>query len=258
MASADGADKAIGRDAMFAQRSQVTNASGKRMAMTTGILRALAALSVVGLGVTGESFRVVAQNGGPEVAYVETVSGRVFAFAQGKPTLLDVLDLVGDGTALTLQADSTLRLCHYRLGKRLNLKGPLRASITAAGLTTEDGKPVAASAESCAAPVLSLVQGGIVSRGGVSREVALTTVDVSLRPIIKVVNQSKTPIRQVALWDDLRQNVVVTFEGNTARPKLDADQSYLLVVDQGDGNEAKLTLKASAATRSGPLILTVR
>jgi hypothetical protein len=223
------------------------------MAMTTGILRALAALSVVGLGVTGESSRLAAQSGTPEVAYVETVSGRVVAFAQGKPILLDVLDLVRDGTALTLQADSEIRLCHYRLGKLLNLKGPLRASITAAGLTTEDGKPVAASAESCAAPVLSLVQGGVVSR-----KVALTTVDVSLRPIIRVVNESKNPIRQVALWDGLRQKVVMTFEGNTARPKLDADQSYLLVVDQGDGNESKLTLKASAATPSGPLILTVR
>ena len=221
--------------------------------MTNGILRALAVLSVAGLGVTSESSRLAAQDGASEVAYVETVSGRVVAFAQGKPTLLDVLDLVRDGTALTLQADSELRLCHYRLGKLLNLKGPLRASITAAGLTTEDGKSVAASAESCAAPVLSLVQGGVVSR-----KVAFTTVDVSLRPMIKVVNQSKSPIRQVALWDDLRQNVVVTFEGNTARPKLDADQSYLLVIDQGDGNESKITLKASAATRSGPLILTVR
>ena len=60
------------------------------------------------------------------------------------------------------------------------------------------------------------------------------------------------------LSERLHQNVVATFEGNTARPKLDADQSYLLVVDQGDGNESKITLKASAATRSGPLILTVR
>jgi hypothetical protein len=228
------------------------------MAMTTGILRALAALSVAGLGVSGESSPVAAQSGASEVAYVETVSGRVVAFAQGKPTLLDVLDLVRDGTALSLQADSEIRLCHYRLGKFLNLKGPLRASITAAGLTTEDGKPVAVSAESCAAPVLSLVQGGVVLRGVVSRKVAFTTVDVSLRPIIKVVNQSKSPIRQVALWDGLHQNVLVTFEGNTARPKLDADRSYLLVVDQGDGNESKLTLKASAATQSGPLILSVR
>jgi hypothetical protein len=229
-----------------------------RLAMTTGVLRALAALSVAALGVSGESFPVAAQNGASEVAYVETVSGRVVAFAQGKPTLLDVLDLVRDGTALSLQADSEIRLCHYRLGKFLNLKGPLRASITAGGLTTEDGKPVAVSAESCAAPVLSLVQGGVVLRGVVSSNVAFMSVDVSLRPIIKVVNQSKSPIRQVALWDGLQQNVLVTFEGNTARPKLEADRSYLLVVDQGDGNESKLTLKASAATRSGPLILTVR
>jgi len=51
---------------------------------------------------------------------------------------------------------------------------------------------------------------------------------------------------------------LVTFEGNTARPALDADRSCPLVVDQGGGNESKLTLKASAATQSGPLILTVR
>jgi hypothetical protein len=241
-------------DAMFARSDLgLRMRSQGRMAMTTGILRALAALSAVGLGVTAESSLVAAQSGASEVAYVETVSGRVVGFAQGKPTLLDVLDLLRDGTALTLQADSEIRLCHYRLGKFLNLKGPLRASITAAGLTTEDGKPVAASAESCAAPVLSLVQGGVVSR-----KVALMTVDVSLRPIIRVVNESKSPIRQMALWDGPRQNVVATFEGNTARPKLEADQSYLLVIDQGDGNESKLTLKASAATRSGPLILTVR
>jgi len=216
------------------------------MAMTTGIVRALAALAVVGLGVTSQSSRLAAQDGASEVAYVETVSGRVVSFAKGKPTLLDVLDIVRDGTALTLQADSELRLCHYRLGKFLNLKGPLRASITAAGLTTEDGKPVAASAESCAAPVLSLVQGGLVSRN-----VAFTTVDVSLRPIIKVVNQSKNPIRHVALWDEPRQKILATFEGNTARPKLDADRSYLLVVDQGDGNESKITLKAIRAGIDG-------
>jgi hypothetical protein len=254
MASANGDIETTGRDAMFARSDLGSQMRAQgQTAMATGILKVLAALSVVGLGVTGASSAVVAQSGASEVAYVETVSGRVVAFAQGKPILLDVLDLVRDGTALTLQSDSEIRLCHYRLGKFLNLKGPLRASITAAGLTTEDGKPVAASAESCAAPILSLVQGGVVSR-----KVALTTVDVSLRPIIRVVNQSKNPIRQVALWDGLRQNLVTTFEGDTARPKLDTDQSYLLVVDQGDGNESKITLKASAGTRIGPLILTVR
>src|SRR5262245_37456357 len=254
MGSADGAVEATRREAMVARSDLGSQMRAQgRTAMTTGILRAVAALSVVGLGVTGESARLAAQDSASEVAYVETVSGRVVAFAKGKPILLDVLDLVRDGTALTLQADSELRLCHYRLGKLVSLKGPQRALITAAGLTTEDGKPVAASAESCAAPVLSLVQGGVVSR-----KVAFTTVDVSLRPIIKVVNEGKSPIRQVALWDDQRQNVVATFEGYTARPKLDAGRSYLLVVDQGDGNESRITLKASAATRTGPLILTVR
>src|SRR5262245_61352665 len=152
--------------------------------MTTGILRVLAALSVVGVGVTGESSPLAAQSGASEVAYVETVSGRVVAFAQGKPILLDVLDLVRDGTALTLQADSEIRLCHYRLGKLLNLKGPLRASITAAGLTTEDGKPVGASAVSYAPPVFSLDLGR-----DVARQVAVMSVEVSDSPGITVVKQ---------------------------------------------------------------------
>jgi hypothetical protein len=197
--------------------------------------------------------RLAAQDGGSEVAYVETVSGRVVALTQGKPTLLDVLDLIREGTAVTLQAQSELRLCHYRLGRMLNLKGPLRASITLAGMTADDGKPLAASTEACAAPSMSLVQGGIVSRA-----ITFTTVEVPLRPAIKVVNQGKSPIRQVALWDSAREKLLATFDGTVARPKLDADQSYQLVVDQGDGNESRLMLKASAASRTGPLIVTVR
>lgn len=221
--------------------------------MTTGLPRVLAAFAVIGLGVAGEISHSAAQDGASDVAYVETVSGRVVAFAQRKPTLLDVLDLVSAGTALALPANSELQLCHYRLGKLLNLRGPLRASITASGLTTEDGKAVAASAELCAAPALSLLQGGVISR-----KVAFTTVNVPLRPVIKVVDRSKKSIRQVALWDDLRQKVLVRFERNTARPILEDDKSYLLVVEQDDGNELKMALKASVAARTGPLIVTVR
>jgi hypothetical protein len=220
----------------------------------TGTLKVVAALSGVGLMIGGGQWSpLAAQDGGSEVAYVETVSGRVLAFTQGKPTLLDVLDLIREGTALTLQAQSELRLCHYRVGRMLNLKGPLRGSLTTSGMTGEDGKPLAVSAEACAAPSMSLVQGGIVSRA-----IAFTTVEVPLRPAIKVVNQGKSPIRQVALWDGAREKLLATFDGNVARPRLDAEQSYLLVVDQGDGNESRLMLKASSTSRSGPLIVTVR
>jgi hypothetical protein len=57
----------------------------------------------------------IGQASGAEVALVESVSGRVVAFAAGKPTLLDALDVVSEGTQLDLQANSELRICHYKM-----------------------------------------------------------------------------------------------------------------------------------------------
>ena len=94
-----------------------------------------------------------------------------------KPTLPDVLDLVRDGTALTLQADSKLRLCLPA--------GPLRALLTAAGLTTEGRQAGRRLGRIVCRPGLvagprrhRLAQSGLHDRGR------------ALRPIIKVVNQS--------------------------------------------------------------------
>src|SRR5262249_57070537 len=73
-----------------------------------------------------------------EVAYVESVTGNVDAAAQGKPVLLDALDVIGDRTRLDLTANSELRLCHYQLRKLVSLKGPLRASVSASGVAIID------------------------------------------------------------------------------------------------------------------------
>src|SRR5262245_59760926 len=59
-----------------------------------------------------------------DVAYVAEVSGRVVASSQGKPTLLDTLDIISAHTRLDLQANSELRICHYRSQQLLSLKGP--------------------------------------------------------------------------------------------------------------------------------------
>src|SRR5262245_14769896 len=100
-----------------------------------------------------------------DVAYVEGISGRVVAMAEGKPTLLDALDVISDRTRLDLQANSELRICHYPTRQLLTLKGPLRASISRDGVTAENSKTAVASAGTCAAPVVSTFQGGVVSRG---------------------------------------------------------------------------------------------
>jgi hypothetical protein len=102
---------------------------------------------------------------GTEVAFVENVSGRVIAFAAGKPALLDALDVVSDGTRLDLQANSELRICHYQMRQFLTLKGPLRASISRDGVVVEHSKTVFTAAGSCAAPLDSPFQGGIAIRG---------------------------------------------------------------------------------------------
>jgi hypothetical protein len=106
-----------------------------------------------------------AQETAADVAYVAEVSGRVVAFAQGKPTLLDALDIISDRTRLDLQANSELRICHYQTHQLFTLMGPLRASISRDSVTAENGKAIAASAGSCAAPVVSIYQAGFVTRG---------------------------------------------------------------------------------------------
>ena len=100
-----------------------------------------------------------------EVAFVENVSGRVVALAAAKPTLLDALDVVTDGTRLDLQPNSELRICHYQLRQYLTLRGPMRASVSRDGVVVEGNKSAVTVAGSCAAPSDSSFQGGIVMRG---------------------------------------------------------------------------------------------
>jgi hypothetical protein len=226
---------------------------GRERATAAGMMRVVAALSGIGLGLGSGLSNSAAQGAASDVAYVEAVSGRVLASTQESPTQLDVLDIIGDRTRLDLPANSELRLCHYRMRKLVTLRGPLRASISAAGVTAESGKTIAASAEACAEPVVSTFQGGVVSRN-----IAVTVTQVPLRPIIKVVNQGSKTIRQISLWDSVRQKALATFEHNTARPSLEEGQSYLLVVERGDGSELKMLLQASAGVHTGPLIVVAR
>src|SRR6266496_3008174 len=85
-----------------------------------------------------------------DVAYVAEVSGRVVASSQGKPTLLDALDIISDRTRLDLQANSELQICHYRSQQLLSLKGPLKASISRDGVTVEGSNAATVPAGSCA------------------------------------------------------------------------------------------------------------
>ena len=126
---------------------------------TAKFISATVLVSAIGLSLG------IGQASGAEVALVESVSGRVVAFAAGKPTLLDALDVVGEGTQLDLQANSELRICHYKMGQFLTLRGPLRASISLDGVAVENRKTVFAAAGSCAAPAPSTYSGGIVIRG---------------------------------------------------------------------------------------------
>jgi hypothetical protein len=216
------------------------------------LTKALLLCSAVGLAAGGVS-PSAAQGTGSDVAYVETVSGSVVASSQGALTVLDALDVIGDQTRLSLQANSELRICHYRTRKIVRLSGPLRALISASAVTAESGKVIDPTSETCAAPVVSTFQGGFVTRN-----IALTTTDVPLRPSIKVVDRGTKAIRKIALWDDMQRTVLATFDRKMARPLLDNGKSYLLVIEQSDGSELKMLLQAREATRTGPLIVVVR
>ena len=194
----------------------------------------------------------LAQHAMADVAYVEDVSGRVVAFAQGKPILLNALDTISDRTRLDLQANSELRICHYPTRQFLTLKGPLTASISRDGVTADNNKTAVAATGPCVAPVVSTIQGGLISRG------ASTAVkSVSLQPNIRVVNRGAQPIRQAVLWDGDARNILMRLERDAARPTLQDGQSYVLVVERGDGSEFKMTLQARADTGDDPVIVVV-
>jgi hypothetical protein len=119
-------------------------------------------------------------------------------------------------------------------------------------VSADGGKRIEPRPDSCAAPLISTFQGGVVTRR------AFATANVPLRPNIKVIDRGTNPIRKVALWDSAERTVVMNFDRNTAQPVLDEGQSYLLVVEQHDGGQLKMLLQASAGAKPGPLIVVVR
>ena len=223
----------------------------ERASMPVKVVAAVLFWSAIAAGLGSNPAHSAAPETPIDVAYVEEVRGRVVASSQGAPALLDALDIISDRTRLDLQANSELRICHYRTQRLLALKGPLKVSISQAGVTAENGK---VSAEgSCAAPVVSTFQGGIVSRS-----TGLKTMSVPLQPSIKVVKRGTQAIRRIALWDGEYQRMLMTFDRDTARPNLDDGQAYLLVIERSDGSELKMMLQASAAAQPDPLIIMVR
>ena len=136
--------------------------------LTGKFISAVAFLSVVGAALGSNSAYsgpVYATQEAAEVAFVEDMNGRVVAFLQGKPSLLEALDTIRDRTQLDLLVNSELRICHYQTRQVLTLKGPLRASISGDSVTVENGKAVLVFAGSCSKPVVSDFQGGLVARG---------------------------------------------------------------------------------------------
>ena len=128
-------------------------------------VRAAVVLSAICLGAGAGISPSAAQEATTDVAYASAVSGRVVAFVSGNPVLLDTLDSISDRTRLDLLTNSEVHLCHYRTRRILILRGPARATISAGGVRVEAGETVDASTQTCAAPVVSRFQGGLLTRG---------------------------------------------------------------------------------------------
>jgi hypothetical protein len=193
-----------------------------------------------------------AQQAVADVAYVEDVTGHVVALSQGKPILLNALDTISDRTRLDLQANSELRICHFPTRQFLTLKGPLKASVSQGGVTADNNKATATATGPCVAPVVSTVQGGLVSRSA-----GVKAVSVPLQPHLRLVNRGTQPIGKAVLWDGDFRNELTRFERDAARPTLQDGQFYVVVVERSDGSELKVLLQASGTARAGPVILVV-
>ena len=215
------------------------------------VVGSLAAM-LLSAAVDGASAPTWAQQAVADVAYVEDVTGHVVALSQGKPILLNALDTISDRTRLDLQANSELRICHFPTRQFLTLKGPLKASVSQDGVTADNKKATATATGPCVAPVVSTVQGGLVSRSA-----GVKAVSVPLQPHIRLVNRGTQPIGKAVLWDGDLRNELTRFERDAARPTLQDGQFYVVVVERSDGNELKVLLQASGTTRAAPVILVV-
>jgi hypothetical protein len=150
-------------------RSYLRSSDSSPKLSVAGLTRAAAFLSAIGFVSTAGIAPSSAQEAVVDVAYVESVSGHVVAFARGRPVFLDTLDAIVDRTRLDLQPQSELRLCHYGTQRIVILKGPTRVSVSADIITVENGNAINASAGTCTTPLASKFQGGLVSRGVASR-----------------------------------------------------------------------------------------
>jgi hypothetical protein len=127
-------------------------------------------VSTFALGGGTGIFQSAAQEAATDAAYVEAVNGRVVAFSRGRPVLLEALDMLSERTRLDLQVNSEVRICHLRTHRLVTLRGPSRALISAEGVAAENGQAIEASTGTCAEPVVSKYQGGLVSRGVTFRQ----------------------------------------------------------------------------------------
>jgi len=130
---------------------------------TSTLVKFIAAALLMGVGL-GAGSALAGLDATTDVAHVEYLTGRVVAFSQGRPALLDVLDIINDRTQLDLLANSELHICHYQTHQLLTLKGPLRVSVSRDSVTVENGKAVITVAGSCATPAVSTFHGGFVAR----------------------------------------------------------------------------------------------
>jgi hypothetical protein len=210
------------------------------------------AAMLLSAAIDGASAPTWAQQAVADVAYVEDVTGHVVALSQGKPILLNALDTISDRTRLDLQANSELRICHFPTRQFLTLKGPLKASVSQGGVTADNNKAMATATGPCAAPVVSTVQGGLVSRSA-----GVKAVSVPLQPHLRLVNRGTQPIGKAVLWDGDFRNELTRFERDAARPTLQDGQFYVVVVERSDGSELKVLLQASGTARAAPVILVV-
>jgi hypothetical protein len=215
------------------------------------VVGSLAAM-LLSAAVDGANVPTWAQQAVADVAYVEDVTGHVVALSQGKPSLLNALDTISDRTRLDLQANSELRICHFPTRQFLTLKGPLKASVSQDGVTADNSKAKATATGPCVAPVVSTVQGGLVSRSA-----GVKAVSVPLQPHLRLVNRGTQTIGKAVLWDGDFRNELTRFERDAARPTLQDGQFYVVVVERSDGSELKVLLQASGTARAAPVILVV-
>lgn len=192
-----------------------------------------------------------------DVAYVSSLAGKAEMQVAKERSELFFLDLLPEGSRLTVSDKAQLRICHHASGRVTTIVGPASVVLTANDVISEGGRGPEKTEDRCLAPVVSKVQGGTAFRSAAAPKPG-SVLEVNPRSWVKVVSDRKSAVRKTTISGPGGTGKVAEFRTISDTPLfLNPGETYPVKVDLADGRSFAVSLKASPAVESDVVMIDV-